>query len=428
MNILSLGGQALKLGTALLQMGGGGGGGSGTSTLGTVPGTLHWFDATVPSAVLSPSGTPLTQWAGASVGSLKNQIAGGAAMSSVGVGGSYTVSPPALAGGARARVNKGFAACGPAELASGRPYTLWPTLDNNHKWALPGVNLSAASAWWIAIAYTRPNMQQIQSSQTASSGTLSYLLAFNVLGLLAIDNITRSTVAGADIGTLSVLGTSVRTNAAPRHYSTVLLQNVPGTGISVYLDGNATAAATGISAASLGTTTQILYAMGVPGSYSSTSAQCYLHEFALGGALTAPQRAAVLASLGRYPVGVADVALFSDAGQSNLGFVPASAFDAMRRLVAYFGGFVAVDFFANEGQAPGRAMGYSNTSYLADPGDGSDPSTWAYGSVGANNQSARNNAVVHLPYDQAGFAAIFTYYSEADSGQDYSYKTRMKAI
>lgn len=456
--VLLMGGSPLRLGSAVLTMGGvGGGGGGGGSTvpasaLAAVPGTLMAWDATVPMNALAWNtgaalnmGAPISQWAGAQVGGIANSIPAQPRLRSVQGQGYSTVNPAgatAIAAAPRARTNGGVAAIGAAPGSLGQPGFVWPGLAIQQLWMTESeVSLPATQPWYVALAYARPHVCLFGRV----ARLLTYTQAHPGNELLTLDSVLPATPTAAGASTMRVLGQTVKTGIYPSYWGTALLVHTPGQGIRVYLDNSTTAVNPTAPIALPGgwPATGFLAALGIP--QQDQGAQCYLHELAVGGpvggatAISQAQIDAVMATFAaRYQTGTAPTILLATVGQSN-ATLSKGVRNNMRPLLAYLTGALAFDWLAVTGEAPGRALyvpenpkiAISDASYLTmwpggtavgDTTPFTDPADFTLGSIGATlvNSDLDPARTDMWKYIHGCLAGIFAYYSEAASVRPHS--------
>jgi hypothetical protein len=216
-----------------------------------------------------------------------------------------------------------------------------------------------------------------------------------------------------------------------------LLVNVPGSGVSVYLDGASVRANVNPIPLPVAwpSTPSYLSALGQPAPYAG--GQCYLHELSVGGpigsapAISDAQITAALAALARYKTGKAPTVMLAYVGQSNMGNVVGSGgLQAARAEIAYLVRALACDFIPTP-VAPGQPLIGSAAapyvSYLTQYTPGgqlyTDPSLYDLGTQGPNC-GAEFMAALALPsgpaYLRGCLAGIISYYSEAASAGTYA--------
>ena len=219
-----------------------------------------------------------------------------------------------------------------------------------------------------------------------------------------------------------------------RHSHAVVLRNTPGTGVDVWLDATQVAtAAPNALAPSFSAPLLFLHDGARDG-----GAECLFHEAAVWDrALDASGIAAALAHEARWTLGPRKGIQVLVTGQSNAGNGLADgAWHLLAQGVAWHLGALAYDVVGSygsqptatcihgEGIYPVPALGLSG-SFLNNPGDGGDPSTWVFGADGQAVQTwiQSNTAAA----DAADIAVILWPWSENDSTRQYSEKVAYEA-
>jgi hypothetical protein len=359
MALPTFGGKAMLLAGAALSVGGSVSAPTTAGTLNAVAGTTQAWDPTVPGNVLAWNaaasdkiGAPLTGWAGATAAAIAPGITGGTRLRSVS-GGSYAgvgASVAPIEAVPRPRVNGAIAGIGGkpgsgnTDASTTNPSGLWPQLSQDQCWITEApVTLAAGQPWAIAMAYARPHARMRDGSLNTIWGDAT-LLGFGSMAaysaVLTVTSDMPSTASGAGAGVLKCLGTTLKSALYPSYWGTILLVNVPGAGLTAYVDGSSTAAATGIALpVTWPATAATLSALGAAS--PSNGGQCYLQELSVIGpvasatAISPAQVTAALAALARYRTGKAPTVILTHIGQSNAGILVASgAFPQARALIA----------------------------------------------------------------------------------------------
>jgi hypothetical protein len=283
--------------------------------------------------------------------------------------------------------------------------------------------LGAATAWTLFLVWSRPNWRQ-------SSTATSTLLSIGGTPVLAADNNGGNRLVLFPGFNQTVLITTLER----RHTHAVILRNTPGTGVDAWFDGAQVAmAATNPMAASLSAPLLLLHSGGTQG-----GAECWFHEAAVwDAALNAGGIASVVAYQARWILGPRKGIQVLVTGQSNAGNgLNDGAWHLMAQGVAWHLGALAYGVVGSyntppaatcihgEGIYPVPALGFSG-SFLANPGDGSDPSTWSLGSDGNAVQTWVQSRTA--AEDAADVAVIIWPWSESDSGRQYSEKATYEA-
>ena len=399
----------------------------GGADLASVGGLTGWWDAGVVTNVLAPAGTPLSSF-GTPANAVADKSGAGGALT-VWHHGSSGTNPPTATG----HLNGLLGGIGlnmvvpPALPASGQQL---PVMDPDQGLISAAMALGSGAAWTVLLVWSRPNWRQ---NSTAASPLLSIPGSSPGTGttVLAADN-------SAGIGRLVLFPgaqQTVLTSALTRrHTHAVLLRNTPGVGVDVWLDASRVAtAAPNPLAASL--TAPLLF---LHNGATNGGAECWFHEAAVWGyAVASAGITAIQSYQTRWTLGARKGIQILVSGQSNAGNgLNDSAWHLLAQGVAWhlgalgFGGVgnygspPAATCIHGEGIYPLPALGFSG-SFLNDPNDGSNPSTWAFGSDGLAMQTwVRSDTPAE---DAADIVAIFWPYSENDSCRQYSEKATYEA-
>jgi hypothetical protein len=397
------------------------GGGGVSSNLASIAGLTGWWDAGVPSGIVAPAGTPLTAF-GAAVGSVADNSGAGAALTVWHQAVSGT-TPPNAAGhlnGLLGGIGRNMVVP-PALPQSGQQL---PLMDPDQGLISAAASLGSGTAWTVLLVWSRPNWRQTGTEP-------STLLSIAGTPVLAADNSDGSNRLVLFPGASQAVLTSSLTR---RHTHAVILRNTLGVGVDVWLDATQVAtAATNPMAASVTAPLLFLHS----GAYQG-GAECWFHEAAVwNAAVAAPGIASIQAHLARWTLGARKGIQILVNGQSNAGNgLNDGAWHLLAQGVAWHLGalgFGVVGCYGSpptatcihgEGIYPVVGPGLSG-SFLNNPGDGSDPSTWVLGTDGqALANWVQNDAA---PADAADIAAILWPWSEDDSCRQYSEKATFEA-
>ncbi|MSP00286.1 MAG: hypothetical protein EXR07_04425 [Acetobacteraceae bacterium] len=381
-----------------------------------VAGLTGWWDAGVATGVLDPTGVPLAAFRAQS-GGVTDKSGGGGALTvwhQAGNGGTPPTSTPRL-NGFLGGLGRNLVV--PPNLpASGQQL---PLMDPDQGLIGGATNLGAGAAWTLLLVWSRPNWRQ-------NSDTASTLLSIGGTVVLAADNKTGTNrlvlFPGAQQTVL--IGGLTR-----RHTHAVVLRNTPGGGVDVWLDATQVATASpNPLAASNGVPLLFLHNGAVNG-----GAECWFHEAAVwDNALSAAGIAAVLAYEARWITGPRKGVQILVSGQSNAGNgLNDGAWHLLAQGVAWhlgalgfgvvgsYGSPPSATCILGEGIYPVAALGFGG-SFLINPNDGSDPSTWE---LGTDGQAVRTWLQSNTdPADAADIVAILWPWSEDDSARAYSEK------
>jgi hypothetical protein len=390
------------------------------ATLSTIAGLAGWWDAGVATGILSPGGTPLSAF-GTSVGGVADKSGVGTPVAVWHAASSGTASPEAaphlngLLGGV------GLNTVIPPNLPSSGQQL--PLMDPDQGLMSAAMALGSATAWTLFLVWSRPNWRQ---SSTASST----LLSIAGTQILAADN---------NGGTRLVLfpgaqQTVLTTTLTRRHTHAVILRNTPGVGVDVWLDAAQVAtAAPNPLASSLSASLLFLHNGAATG-----GAECWFHEAAIWNTtLNAGGIASVLAYEARWILGSRKGIQVLVTGQSNAGNgLNDGAWHLLAQGVAWhlgalaygvvgnYGGSPAATCIHGEGMYPVPAVGLSR-SFLTNPGDGSNPSTWGLASDGNAVQTWVQSRTA--AQDAADIAVIIWPWSEDDCTRQYREKATYEA-
>ena len=382
-----------------------------------------WWDAGVPGGILDSTSTPLTAF-----GSLATAVA-----DKSGAGASLTVwhaatgntRPPA----ATPRLNGLLGGLGlnmvvpPALPASGQQL---PVMDPDQGLVSAAMSLGSNEPWTLLLVWSRPNWRQ-------ASTAASTLLSIGGTQVLAVDNNGGNRLVLFPGAGQTILSSTV----TRRHSHAVILRNTPGAGVDAWLDATQVAAAApNPLAASLSAPLLFLH-----NGAGNGGAECWFHEAALWNtALAAGGVNAVLAHEARWTLGPRKGIQILVNGQSNSGNgLLDGAWHLLAQGVAWHLGALGFGVVAGYGSPPaatcihgeglypvmsgGNLLFYG--SFLTNPNDGSDPSTW---NLGADGQAVQTYLQSYTdPIDLADIAVILWPWSENDSVRPYAEKATYEA-
>ena len=392
--------------------------GAAPPTPASAAGRVGWWDAGEPAGVLDAASTPLTAFPASAFGVADRS----------GTGTALTVWHQASGGNAPTatpRLNGLLGGLGfnlvvpPALPASGQQL---PVMDPDQGLISPAMTLSAG--WTLYLVWSRPNWRQTGtgSSVLLSIGGTPVLAATNASGP---DQLVLFPGSGQTVLTSTL---------ERRHTHAVIISATPGAGVAVWLDGVpvATAAANPLPS-TLNAPFLFLHA-----GTSAGGAECWFHEAALwNNPLSSAGIGSVVAYQARWMLGARKGIQILVTGQSNSGNgLNDGAWHLLAQGVAWhlgalgygvvgaYGSPPAATCIHGEGIYPVPALGLSG-SFLNDPGDGSDPSTWTIGTDGQAVQTWLSSDTA--PVDAADIAAIIWPWSEDDSCRQYSEKATYNA-
>lgn len=382
---------------------------SSQSLLQVVSGTTAWWDASSPGGLLGLAGTPVTVWN--SAGSTLIDLTGDGnnlAPFYNPINSNRPVGSPHLSG-----------LLGGVGFSVATPGLLQPTLDPSAGWQSLGPALSATSSWTWYIVWSRPNWRQ-GSGFDASPITL---LTIGSQAVLQVDSDGGANRLVLFPGTGQVV---LNSSMSRRHTHSIVIRFSPVSGTDVWFDNSQVAQS-------------VPWFPGAPAGqvlllHDSTlfgGAQCWLHEAAAWNrALSNSDVTAVLSYAERWFRGSRRGLYFIFNGQSNA--INYTLYDSAAALlaqgVAWYLGALACNVLATTGNATSYTMqsghgiyavasaGYPG-SFVQDPGDGSNPSTWQLGADGRAVQQAVSGLPVE---DLTDLCAIIWPWNETDSLRQYS--------
>lgn len=390
----------------------------------SIPGLSGWWDASSYEGLADSSGTPLIGW-GLPASSIVDRSGNGRPATPY----RYSTAAAPLPLGVP-RVSGLLGACG-YDLHTG-PY--YPTLDYDLGVQVPSVSMAASASWTRAYVWSRPNWKQ---NPYSTDGSPNAVLYSGTTGIVQIDGAAGSGALTLFPGSANPL--VVATNIARRHTHAIILRNTPGQGVDLWLDGTQLATAASTQGAPQTPGTLLLSHSG--NGFTTAGGQCWFHELATWErSLADIEIATLVAYLGRWTLGPRKAVSFVFNGQSNArnAVEAASADLTLAQGVAWYLGAIAYGRASktqNGGagtMVPGMGVylypetaepEYAGT-FLSDPLDGSDPSTWGLGAMGYNVAAW----VQSLPAeDVSDVAALVLWWSETDSYRSYQDKSRFEA-
>ena len=398
----------------------------------SISGLSGWWDAGLLSGLLDITGAPVTG-ANAVVGSVIDKSGNGATLFPYHI--SVDTSPVSTL--AVARVNGFLGAIGAPDPEI---LTYGPTLDPDWGLVHSGFEFGAGAAWTRYLVWTRPNLRQGTYYVNAAPIPLLHCVA-NGVTVLQADSADNNLTLFPGTASQTVLSTAI----ARRHSHAVILRNTPGVGVDAWLDGVQVASAV-VNPFSASADAQVLYFH--DGSIQG-SAQCWFHEAAnWERALDAAEISTLIAAQGRWVLGPRRGVSVLVMGQSNaIWFVAAGAPLAMAQGIAWYLGAASYSY---DGQPSGTYIspsrysiisghpisnstpplfppGVADGTFLTNPGDGSDPSTWSSGPdfLALTDYLTGSSAVVSA-LDDADIAFLVWPWTEQDSTMPYSDKSLYK--
>jgi hypothetical protein len=398
-----------------------------------IAGLSGWWDAGLLSGLTDANNSPLT---------VSNTVAGSIIDKS---GNAHALTPYHIAADtapaatlAVPRVNAYLGAVGAPDATI---VNYGPSLDPDWGLSHPGFELGANAAWTRYLVWTRPNWRQGTYYVNASPIPLLHCIASGT-------TILQADSAGGTNLTLFPGTTSQTVLSAAmtrRHSHAVILRNTPGVGVDVWLDGVqvASGVANPLPPSAAG---QVLY---LHDATIQGSAQCWFHEAAnWEHALGSADITTLIAAGGRWALGARKGVNLLVMGQSNAAwFVNAGGPLALAQGVAWYLGAASYAFtaaIASGGAAPERYSvisghpisnsspplfppGAGNGTFLTNPGDGSDPSTWSGGpDFDALSAYLVGAYALVSAVDVSDIAFLIWPWSEQDSTMPYANKALYK--
>ena len=401
----------------------------------SIAGLSGWWDAGLLSGLVDVNGAPLAA-SNAVVGAIVDKSGNGNSLAPYHI--SADTSPAATIAAPRVNGYLGAAGAPDASIVNDGP-----SLDPDWGLSHPGFELGSGVAWTRYLVWTRPNWRQ---------GT--YYVNNDPIPLVHTTAGAGTTIlqAGSAEGANLMLfpGTAGQTvlqnTLARRHSHAVILRNTPGEGVDVWLDG--VQVATGIAnplPASANAQVLFLHDGSIQG-----SAQCWFHEAATWErALDAADIATLIAAQGRWVLGARRGVNLLVMGQSNAAwFINAGGPLALAQGIAWYLGAAAYGFTAavsgsylspnrysvisghpiSNSSPPLFPPGPANGTFLTNPGDGSDPSTWSGGpDFTALTAYLTGSSALVSSVDEADIAFLVWPWSEQDSTMPYADKALYKS-
>jgi hypothetical protein len=402
-------------------------------TPGSISGLSGWWDAGLLSGLQGESGQGLTA-SNSQIGLITDKSGNGNSLTPYHI--AADITPAATL--AVPRVNGFLGAAGAPDAAI---VSYGPSLDPDWGLSHPGFELGAGAAWTRYLVWTRPNWRQGTYYVNNSPIPLIHCTASNSTILQA---------DGAEGSNLTLFpGMSAQvyltTSLARRHTHAIILRNTPGVGLDVWLDGTQVASAIANPlAASANAQVLLLHDSTIQG-----SAQCWFHEAACWErALSAADIATLIAAQGRWVLGTRRGINLLVMGQSNAAwFITAGAALALAQGIAWYVGAAAYGITAaasgtylspnrysvisghpiSNSSPPLFPPGPAGGTFLTNPGDGSDPSTWSGGpDFTALTDYLTGSAAIVSAVDEQDIAFLVWPWSEQDSTMPYANKSLYK--
>lgn len=241
----------------------------------------------------------------------------------------------------------------------------------------PSVDLGSSKAWTFWMTWTRPRWKYSGGSYPQENSTVS-------TSLIRCGSTDLLTLPGGDPSQLAMFNSTlpVPGSITERHTHSIIIRNTPGTGVAVWLD-NVRVVTAGVNFYSASQLGKLVFLR---------DGGLYFHD---GGvwqrAITDTEIGSLQNYLSRYYFGSRLAFGQLSMGQSNQGQEVSTYSEAGNRVSvpAYLNGYViTASYGAVSANGVGTIFGgnslYATGSgtFLKDPGDGSDPSTWSLGGAG----------------------------------------------
>ncbi len=338
------------------------------------------------------------------------------------------------------RVNGYLGAVGAPAATAATIATYAPTLDPDWGLSHAGFELGADAAWTRYLVWTRPNLRQATYYGNASPIPLLHCVASGC-------TVLQADTAGTNITLFPGSASQVvlSNHLARRHTHAVILRNIPGEGVDVWLDG--VQVATGVvNPLGISARGQVLY---LHDGTAQGSAQCWFHEAAnWEQALNAADISMLIACQARWVLGARKGIMVLVMGQSNAAwFAVSGGALALAQGIAWYCGaasYAMIESLSGGNISPNRytvifghpisnsspplfPTGAGNGTFITNPGDGSDPSTWAAGPdfTALSAYLTGNDALVPA-MDDGDIGFVVWPWSEQDSTMPYANKALYK--
>jgi hypothetical protein len=398
-----------------------------------IAGLSGWWDAGLPGGLRDVNGLPVVA---------ANQVVGSVFDKS---GNNTNVAPYHVAADttpaatiAVPRVNGYLGGLGAPDAAIA---TYGPTLDPDWGLSHPGFELGANAGWTRYFVWTRPNTRQATYYGNASPIPLIHAVAANAT-ILQADSAGSNLTLFPGTASQTVLSAAL----ARRHSHALILRNMPGAGVDVWLDGVQVAQSIANPLGASANGEVLLLHDGT----SQGSAQCWFHEAAnWEHALSSDDIATLIACQARWVLGARKGINLLVMGQSNAAwFVESGGAQALAQGIAWYCGaasYQVSDSLSGTLISPNRysiifghpisnsspplfPTGSANGTFITNPGDGSDPSTWVAGpDFDALTAFLTGSEAAVSAVDEADIAFLVWPWSEQDSTMPYANKALYKS-
>jgi hypothetical protein len=398
-----------------------------------ISGLSGWWDAGLLNGLLDVNGSSVTA-ANTVVGSIADKSGNGKTLLPYHIAGD--TAPAATL--AVARVNGYLGAAGAPDASI---VNYGPSLDPDWGLAHVGFELGEGAAWTRYLVWTRPNLRQGTYYVNASPIPLLHCTASGTT-ILQADSSGANLTLFPGTSSAKILSATL----ARRHTHAIILRNTPGLGVDAWLDGVQVASAV-VNPLAASANAQVLY---LHDGTIQGSAQCWFHEAAnWERALSAADIETLIAAQARWVLGARKGVSILVMGQSNAAwFLNSGGLLAMSQGIAWYlgaasyavtaaqaGGYLSPARYSvisghpiSNSSPPLFAPGAGNGTFLTNPGDGSDPSTWSGGpDFAALTAYLTGSSEVVAAADEADIAFIVWPWTEQDSTMPYANKALYKA-
>lgn len=417
-----------------LPVGGGAVAGSFTGPFpSSIAGLSGWWDAGLLGGLRDPNGAPVVA-ANQVVGAVFDKSGNGIALTPYHIAADTT--PVATLAVPRLNGYLGGIGAPDATIA-----TYGPSLDADWGLSHPGFELGANTGWTRYLIWTRPNVRQATFYGNASPIALLHCTASGTT-ILQADSVGNNLTLFPGTVSQIVLSSAL----ARRHSHALILRNTPGAGVDVWLDGIAVAQAVANPLSASANAQVLLLHDGT----AQGAAQCWFHEAAnWEHALSAADIARLISCQSRWVLGARKGVNLLVMGQSNAAwFLESGAAMALAQGIVWYcgaasfqvsaslsGTFISPNRYSvifghpiSNSSPPLFPTGAANGTFITNPGDGSDPSTWAAGpDFAALTAFLTGNAAIVPAVDEADIAFLVWPWSEQDSTMPYASKALYKA-
>ena len=375
----------------------------------SIAGLTGWWDAGTPNNFLGSSGSTLSGWNQA-IGAVVDRSGGSSPLVP------FSFATPAGAPVGSPRLTGLLGGIGLLASASG---VVAPSLDPDLGFQVPASIIDWGGSWTWYLVWSRPNWRQGSGRDTDPIT----LLTVGGVPLLQADSLGGANRLVLFPGSTQVVLSQTLTR---RHTHSIILQGQAGGTVAVWLDGTQVTTNAILPQFSHGTSPILFLHDGT----LLGGAQCWFHEAACWSrALNSPEISQLLIYANRWYRGSRrSVVLLVDGQSNSINYaLNDGAASLLAQGVAWHTGALSYGVVASTGAASSYTMqsghgiyavsnGNYPGSFLQNPLDGSDPSTWNTGGDGAAVQLALSELA---SYDASDICAIVWPWNETDSLRNY---------